>query len=116
MSTEFDFGSGYARILGHDCTIMSNCRIAYHDQMQRRSPIELEGRTSLLDYAMRLTPSPEPPTREFGPIWQYWHSGKAISMPAASKGWANYHRDSAADRRDRSRMRKARAVKPGLLL
>jgi hypothetical protein len=77
MSTEFDFGSGYARILGHDCTIMSNCRIAYHDQMQRRSPIELEGRTSLLDYAMRLTPSPEPPTREFGPIWQYWHSGKA---------------------------------------
>jgi hypothetical protein len=45
-------------------------------QMQQRSPIDLADRVSFLDYAIRLTPSPEPPRREFGPVWQYWHSGQ----------------------------------------
>ena len=64
------------------------------DQMQRRSPIELEGRTSLLDYAIRLTPRLAPPTREFGPIWQYWHSGKANGNSPARR-WGK--RGSCAD-------------------
>jgi hypothetical protein len=44
--------------------------------MQQRSPFNLEVRTSLLEYAARLKPSPEPHRRKSGPIWQYWHSGR----------------------------------------
>src|SRR6516162_3830447 len=45
-------------------------------RMQQRSPFNLEVCTSLLEYAARLKPSPEPHRRKSGPIWQYWHSGR----------------------------------------
>src|SRR5436309_10531545 len=48
----------------------------YHNQMKERSSIEFETRVSMLDYAIKLKPRKEPGTRDFGPIWQYWHSGK----------------------------------------
>ena len=54
----------------------SSWLIAGRSQMEERSPLKLDVRTSLLVYAARLKPSPEPPGRKFGPIWQYWHSGR----------------------------------------
>jgi hypothetical protein len=44
--------------------------------MQERSPLKIDVRSALLPYAARLEPSRGPPQREFGPIWQYWHSGR----------------------------------------
>ena len=50
--------------------------ISGRSQMRERSPLKLDIRASLLVYAARLKPSREPPLRKFGPVWQYWHSGR----------------------------------------
>src|SRR5208282_3885596 len=51
-------------------------------QMQERSPSTsksaLHFSCSLFVYAARLKLSQEPPRRKFGPVWQYWHSGREV--------------------------------------
>src|SRR5438132_1280872 len=54
----------------------SSWLIAGRSQMAERSPQKLDVRAPLLVYAARLKPSQEPLGCKFGPIWQYWHSGR----------------------------------------
>jgi hypothetical protein len=51
--------------------------IGAYTRLRERSPIDLDARAWFLDYAFRAKPNPQPLRREFGPIWQYWHSGRA---------------------------------------
>lgn len=60
---------------------------AAHREMHDRSPIDLEVRASMLEYASRLdlVGSPMPAEGSPAPVWQYWGSGAGTAPPVVQR-------------------------------